>query len=617
MQDTGADMTQLPASDIFLDLTCAADLDVSAHVRELARDEGLFADGRYVTVAVPVGLGVQDDEVSRRARIFTDAARALGFAIAGAAERGRALALIIGAWRWRNQTLQSLAAQSESDPMIATLQPRFGDADAQRLFGLVGSGKSTLPAVAAGFLPECYVAPEGLAALQLITPRAVAALTYLGASSLEDAYAELLRGLRRRGYRNLVCNRTIVPWTSTGEPYLLLAEGPLAADAERSANMLLEMPELRLETILSTAFSGEGHPRILLDCRGMPPSMNGTAVCILGFLRGFMLLGDRGVRISVLASGDAARFHALETEFPDFEILHDEPQGHFMAAILLNQPWSVAAIRDLHNVAGLIMFNMLDTIAWDIIYAAVPGLGRTWSVLGQVADVLFFNSAYSRDRYCFRFHPDERVPLVVTHHSMAPAEIIRDTEGTPAEDDPFVLVMGNSYDHKEVANTLSCLAAAFPYTRFVSVGVKDAPAPNVMAMESGHISTARMARLFSDAAVVVFPSHYEGFGLPVGEALAYGKTIVVRESPLWMEIRALSSHPEMIVTFRVEGELVTAVGEALHEPRPTAGSSDAPDLAPEPCWADCARAMLDAIDEAITSFNGRRWLAREAMMASM
>lgn len=611
-------MRQLPASDIFLDLTRATGLDVAAHVRELAQEEGLFADGRRVTIALSGGVSGLDAEALRpAAHVFTDAVRALGFAICGAAERERALALIIGAWCWRNQTLQSLAAQAERDPMIATVQPRFGDRDAQRLLGLAGSNKSTLPAVAACFLPEYYVAPESLSALQLLTPRAVAAAPRLASSSLDDAYAELLRGLRRRGYRNLVCNRVIVPWTTPGEAYPALADGPFGADAVRSADMLLKMPERRLETILSTAFSGGGRPRILLDCRGMPPSMNGTAVCILGFLRGFMRLGDRGVRISVLASRAAARFHALEANFPDFEIQHDAPRGHFMAAILLNQPWSVAAIRDLHNVAGLIMFNMLDTIAWDIIYAAEPGLGRTWSVLGQTADTIFFNSSYSRDRYCFRFHPDERVPLVVTHHSMAPAEIIADTDGAPAAEEPFVLVMGNSYDHKEVANTLACLAGAYPYTRLVSVGVKDTPAPNVTAMESGHISAARMARLFADAEVVVFPSHYEGFGLPVGEALAYGKTIIVRDSPLWAEIAALAAHPEMIVTFRLESELVSAVGEALHGLRQAIRTAGVAEPGPEPGWADCARVMLNATEAAITSFDGRRWLAREAMLASM
>lgn len=501
--------------------------------------------------------------------------------------------------------------------MIATLQPRFSDGEAERFHMLPGGETSPVPVAAATHVPEYYVATECLAALQLMTPRAVAAAPRPTAASIDDAYAQLLRGLRRRGYRNLVCNRVLVPWTEGSAPYSPMATGISDADSKRSADMLLHMPERRLEILLSTAFTDDGRPRILLDCRGMQPSVNGTAVSILGFLKGIQELGDRGVQVCVLASGDAARFHALEAMFPGFEIHHDAPRGTFVAAVLLNQPWAVPSIRDLHQLAGLIMFNMLDTIAWDIAYVGDYTLGRTWTVLGQVADVLFFISSYSRDLYRFRFHPDERVPLVVTHLGMAPAEIVRSTDRVPPEDDPFVLVMGNSYDHKEVPGTLAALAEAFPYTRFVSIGVTEVTAPNVTAMESGHISDAQMAHLFADAAVVVFPSHYEGFGLPVGEALAYGKTVVVRESPLWDEIGALSSCPDKIARFRLESELVAAVGVALHGAAVPVPEGERAPRNMEPTWADCARVMFDAIDVAIAGFDGRRWLVREAMLASM
>ena len=603
-----------PAFDIFLDLTQDLAVDVPAYVRRVALEEGLF-EGRQVTIALPARGDAALIDTLRPAQVFTDALAGLGFALAGAAERGRALALIIGAWRWRNQTLQALSAEADRDPMIATVQPRFSDAEARHIFGLPGDSERKLRAAAAALLPAHYVAPEFLSHLQVMTPQAVAAAPPVAGAALSEAYAAILQGLRRRGYRSLICNRTIVPWPDGTTPYRVLPIGVVPGDAERSAEMMREMPELRLEAILAEAIDDDGRPRILLDCKGLHPVMNGTAVCIAGLLRGFHDLADPRVRISVLVSEQAARFHRLKVLCPNFDFQHGGLQGGFMAAILLDQPWAISTIQDLHHVAGLIMFNMLDTIAWDIIYAAVPGLGRAWTVLGQVADTLFFISAYSRDRYVFRFRPDQRVPLRVTHLSMDPAEIVGDPEAGSVADAPYVLVMGNSYDHKDVAATLACLSTAFPYTSFVSIGAKDLPWANVTAMESGALSPARIARLFADAAVVVFPSHYEGFGLPVGEAIAYGKTIIVRESALWDEIGALSSHPERIVTFRVENDLVAAVGEALHAASVATETPLLSEGAPEPRWADCARVMLDATHAAMAGFEGRRWLIREAMLA--
>lgn len=617
-------MMGIPAIDIFSDLTGVdGAFDTAAYLRNLAHDEGLFGDDQRVTVALgPNASEVRSDSTLESALIYRDAVIALSDAIAAAAAGGKALAVIIGGWRWRNQTLCALAEHATRDPMIATVQPRFSQRDLRHFDGLPEGDDRTLPIVAAGFLPEYYVTPECLSALFLLTPRACAAAPRFASPTLEDAYAEVLRGLRRRGYRNLILNRIFAPRDDGGPGYLRLSHTPDAhgePDRDLKRDAWRKMPERRLEALLSMAFSTQGHARILLDCRGMSPAMNGTTVCVLGFLLGFQQLDLAGIQITVLASAAAAEYHRLETRFPDLQIQRDVVEGRFFAAILLNQPWSLDAVRQLHDMAALIMFNMLDTIAWDIIYAAPPNLEQSWRAIAYISDVLFFNTTYTRDRFRFRFHPDERVALVVTHHSMHPDDIVADADPTGVANEPYVLVIGNSYDHKEVAGTLATLSSAFPYTRIVSIGTSAAPASNVTLMESGHLSGGKVARLFSDAAVVVFPSHYEGFGLPVAEALAYGKVVVVRDSPLWAEICELTPHSQNIVSFRIEAELIAAVGETLHGLRrlhPPPNVLRVPPERCEPDWASCARKMLGAVEASISRFDGQRWLARDAVLIS-
>jgi glycosyltransferase involved in cell wall biosynthesis len=45
-------------------------------------------------------------------------------------------------------------------------------------------------------------------------------------------------------------------------------------------------------------------------------------------------------------------------------------------------------------------------------------------------------------------------------------------------------------------------------------------------VELGHVDDAFLAQLYRECAVLAFPSRYEGFGLPVLEAMSYGAPVV-------------------------------------------------------------------------------------------
>lgn len=79
----------------------------------------------------------------------------------------------------------------------------------------------------------------------------------------------------------------------------------------------------------------------------------------------------------------------------------------------------------------------------------------------------------------------------------------------------------------------------------------------------GHVDRAQLVRIFQAAAVFVYPSFYEGFGLPPAEALACGIPTVVSN---------VSSLPEVVgnAGLKVEpgdpGELMMAVRKILESP---------------------------------------------------
>ena len=145
---------------------------------------------------------------------------------------------------------------------------------------------------------------------------------------------------------------------------------------------------------------------------------------------------------------------------------------------------------------------------------------------------------------------------------MAADEYIDQAAAQEAVSDNIVIV-GNDYDHKDMQRTLPLLVDALPRNHNVAIGFDGAAAPNVTVMPSGQIDPEILHRLIASARVIVFPSFYEGFGIPVVQGLAYGRPVVVRQSLLWNEIAAQSRSPGVLLEFDNSASLVEAVGCAL------------------------------------------------------
>jgi glycosyltransferase involved in cell wall biosynthesis len=78
----------------------------------------------------------------------------------------------------------------------------------------------------------------------------------------------------------------------------------------------------------------------------------------------------------------------------------------------------------------------------------------------------------------------------------------------------------------------------------------------------GHVDMAELVRLYRGAACVVLPSLYEGFGLPVLEAMACGAPVVATTAG---SIPEVAGEAAVLVPIRDPQELANGVGRALAE----------------------------------------------------
>ncbi len=138
------------------------------------------------------------------------------------------------------------------------------------------------------------------------------------------------------------------------------------------------------------------------------------------------------------------------------------------------------------------------------------------------------------------------------------------------ESKPYVLVMGNGFPHKQVDRALASLATQ--ELPVISLGghPEEASYPGVHFLPTGRLSDELLQRLIASAALLVYPSAYEGFGLPLAEAVAAGTRVLAFSSDAVDEsVRALGIGG-FVDFFSDFDELPALTTAAVARPRPAA-----------------------------------------------
>jgi hypothetical protein len=84
----------------------------------------------------------------------------------------------------------------------------------------------------------------------------------------------------------------------------------------------------------------------------------------------------------------------------------------------------------------------------------------------------------------------------------------------------------------------------------------DEPIEGVTTYASGSLPEQTVKDLLNRAKFVVFPSSYEGFGIPVLESLAFRKPILARDIPVTRAIREKLGAHENLILFTSTGDLI-------------------------------------------------------------
>lgn len=207
------------------------------------------------------------------------------------------------------------------------------------------------------------------------------------------------------------------------------------------------------------------------------------------------------------------------------------------------------------NIAPILKLNQAVTIHDASVFAvpysySLPFIFKyrlVYSILAKTAKLVVTVSNFSKTeliKYC-RFKPQNMIVIPEgSDHILRiePDQTVLEKFNLGKK--PYILTVGSNASHKNLAvvyraaemipaEALEIAVVGGDFNRWFNVS---GATPNDRVKKIGYISDSELKALYQEAIALVFPSLYEGFGLPPLEAMACGCPVIVSKSSSLPEV---------------------------------------------------------------------------------
>lgn len=206
-------------------------------------------------------------------------------------------------------------------------------------------------------------------------------------------------------------------------------------------------------------------------------------------------------------------------------------------------------------------------------------------------------------------YPTEKSKVMVTGEGMPSVQAYAQVQ---EQSTPYILYVGSAYPHKGLHSLLMAwkqISQSHPDIRLKLVGEKDVfmkgIEQEVRELDISHVEflgrvgDQALQHLYAGAIAFVFPSLFEGFGLPPLEALAQGCPVIASDAGSLPEVIG----PDNAFFFRAgdSDAIISAVERVLADPAQAhiQALAAAHDCARRHAWSKTARVTLDAYHTAL------------------
>ena len=346
--------------------------------------------------------------------------------------------------------------------------------------------------------------------------------------------------------------------------------------------------------------------RVLVDASGLETKMNGTARNVLSFLEYLhkqLTIGEINWNVTVAIPSQAISHFGIT--FPNFKVVNSlsDISEVFDLGISITPITTMDRCLSLNELCLRWVVEHLDIIA----VRSLPFLSQQTQsrrainlYLNHADEVIFISSSSKQDAAQY-FNLDKNViaPQSVIHLGAPDFKAIVASESS---DPSYFLVLGNDHPHKQVDVAVDALInAGF---NVISLSSSRARGTGHTAKTPGSVSDMEMNRLIQGSKAVVFPSLYEGFGLPIAEAAANGKQVILWDTTVSHEVSKALGTQKVNYFCSSAIELVDAAHSIIRSPQKVPSNMRTIDDFNKETIASMARLISEPIN--VSRLN-RRW----------
>jgi len=275
--------------------------------------------------------------------------------------------------------------------------------------------------------------------------------------------------------------------------------------------------------------------RILFDCVIMPAMHCGTSEYQLSIFDAFYRLFKDKYDICLYTNHEAEEYFDLCGKYDNI-FFPETLEGTFHLGFAPNQLMFFEPMRTMSKHCLKVVQTLYDIMMVRIDEHVADDVSNNVETGIYISDGIVFISNFTKNDFkaCYANNldlPDKK--LIVIYPATGFNED-KNTYDLPFEE--YFIVVGNSYKHKSIKETVEVISKL--HQNFVIIGYGDygVVAPNIYNYKSGNLDEDFLSFLYAKSTAVIFPSLYEGFGLPTVISLKNKKRIILNNNSLNREL---------------------------------------------------------------------------------
>lgn len=284
--------------------------------------------------------------------------------------------------------------------------------------------------------------------------------------------------------------------------------------------------------------------KILFSLYNLPDVYNGTAEYGLSLLSNYFKNFKDKYDIYILTNDRGRSFHKLDLLYKNIispaEL--NSSNSRFDLTIFPSQFFDMEQLILLNKHSLRIIFSLQDIIAWRCNYLNNDNKDYILKYSLKYADGIIAISDFTRRDTEKYLGSDFIDTYYIKNYKIIYHGISNKNDIISKSNQKFILIVGNSFSHKSVAEALKAISLIKKDIIVLGLSRDDLLKKGVIinkntkCYKSGLLEDSLVESLYAKCSIVVFPSQYEGFGLPVIKSISYGKKVVLFNNELNNEL---------------------------------------------------------------------------------